>query len=136
MISQSGEKQLWLSGLLQAVKDAMPSFDAAEMTEDETRLRTRLSRASKIKMAKGHRRWRDIHRARAWRDIHRARARTWLLQGNNRYEVAVMAGYEPEAFDRLVGRMRRNGWKPIGIELGIEIDKAQIRDRRELGIGP
>jgi len=105
----------------------MPSFDAAEMTEDETRLRTRLSRASKIKMAKGHRRWRDIHRA---------RARTWLLQGNNRYEVAVMAGYEPEAFDRLVGRMRRNGWKPIGIELGIEIDKAQIRDRRELGIGP
>lgn len=127
MISQSGEKQLWLSVLLQAVKDAMPSFDAAEMTEDETRLRTRLSRASKIKMAKGHRRWRDIHRA---------RARTWLLQGNNRYEVAVMAGYEPEAFDRLVGRMRRNGWKPIGIELGIEIDKAQIRDRRELGIGP
>lgn len=130
MTSQSlviGEKQLWLSVLLQAVKDAMPSFDGAAMTEDETQLRTRLSRASKIKMAKGHRRCRDIHRA---------RARTWLLQGSNRYEIAVMAGYEPEAFDRLVGRMRRNGWKPIGIELGIEIDKAQIRDRRELGIGP
>lgn len=130
MTSQSlviGERQLWLSVLLQAVKDAMPSFDAAAMTEDETRLRTRLSRASKIKMAKGHKRWREIHRA---------RARTWLIQGINRYEVAALAGYEPEAFDRLVSRLRRNGWRPIGIELGIEIDKAGIRDRRELGIGP
>lgn len=121
-----GEKQLWINVLLQAVKDAMPSFDSAA-SEDETRLRTRLSRASKIKLAKGHRRWREIHRA---------RARTWLIQGINRYEVAALAGYEPEAFDRLVSRLRRNGWRPIGIELGIEIDKAGIRDRRELGIGP
>jgi len=129
MTSQSlvvGEKQLWINVLLQAVKDAMPSFDSAA-SEDETRLRTRLSRASKIKLAKGHRRWREIHRA---------RARTWLIQGINRYEVAALAGYEPEAFDRLVSRLRRNGWRPIGIELGIEIDKAGIRDRRELGIGP
>lgn len=129
MISQSlviGEKQLWINVLLQAVKDAMPSFDS-DASEDETRLRTRLSRASKIKLAKGHRRWREIHRA---------RARTWLIQGINRYEVAALAGYEPEAFDRLVSRLRRNGWRPIGIELGIEIDKAGIRDRRELGIGP
>lgn len=129
MISRSlviGEKQLWINVLLQAVKDAMPSFDSAA-SEDETRLRTRLSRASKIKLAKGHRRWREIHRA---------RARTWLIQGINRYEVAALAGYEPEAFDRLVSRLRRNGWRPIGIELGIEIDKAGIRDRRELGIGP
>lgn len=129
MTSQSlviGEKQLWINVLLQAVKDAMPSFDS-DASEDETRLRTRLSRASKIKLAKGHRRWREIHRA---------RARTWLIQGINRYEVAALAGYEPEAFDRLVSRLRRNGWRPIGIELGIEIDKAGIRDRRELGIGP
>lgn len=129
MISRSlviGEKQLWINVLLQAVKDAMPSFDSAA-SEDETRLRTRLSRASKIKLAKGHRRWREIHRA---------RARTWLIQGINRYEVAALSGYEPEAFDRLVSRLRRNGWRPIGIELGIEIDKAGIRDRRELGIGP
>lgn len=129
MTSQSlviGEKQLWINVLLQAVKDAMPSFDS-DASEDETRLRTRLSRASKIKLAKGHRRWREIHRA---------RARTWLTQGINRYEVAALAGYEPEAFDRLVSRLRRNGWRPIGIELGIEIDKAGIRDRRELGIGP
>lgn len=129
MTSQSlviGEKQLWINVLLQAVKDAMPSFDS-DAGEDETRLRTRLSRASKIKLAKGHRRWREIHRA---------RARTWLIQGINRYEVAALAGYEPEAFDRLVSRLRRNGWRPIGIELGIEIDKAGIRDRRELGIGP
>lgn len=129
MTSQSlvvGEKQLWINVLLQAVKDAMPSFDSAA-SENETRLRTRLSRASKIKLAKGHRRWREIHRA---------RARTWLIQGINRYEVAALAGYEPEAFDRLVSRLRRNGWRPIGIELGIEIDKAGIRDRRELGIGP
>lgn len=129
MTSQSlvvGEKELWINVLLQAVKDAMPSFDS-DASENETRLRTRLSRASKIKLAKGHRRWREIHRA---------RARTWLIQGINRYEVAALAGYEPEAFDRLVSRLRRNGWRPIGIELGIEIDKAGIRDRRELGIGP
>lgn len=129
MTSQSlvvGEKELWINVLLQAVKDAMPSFDS-DASENETRLRTRLSRAPKIKLAKGHRRWRGIHRA---------RARTWLIQGINRYEVAALAGYEPEAFDRLVSRLRRNGWRPIGIELGIEIDKAGIRDRRELGIGP
>lgn len=129
MTSQSltiGERQLWLNVLLQAVKDAMPSFDS-DISEDEARLRTRISRASKIKLAKGHRRWREIHRS---------RARTWLIQGINRYDVAALAGYEAEAFDRLVSRLRRNGWRPIGIELGIEIDKAGIRDRRELGIGP
>lgn len=129
MTSQSltvGERQLWLNVLLQAVKDAMSGHDH-DASEEEMRLRIKLSRAGRIKLAKGQKRWREIHRA---------RARIWLEHGINRYDVAHWAGYEPDALDRLVRRMKRNGWKPIGIELGIEIDKAEIRDRRELGIGP
>ena len=59
----------------------------------------------------------------------RQRAREWLLAGRDVVFVAEAAGLEAAHVARLVKRLQRNGWKPIGIELGEGLDKLAVRDR-------
>lgn len=124
----TGERKLWLAVLLRAVEDAtitsaqervqeMIERKAVHSTTKRSRMRVTRGRAAKRRVYKGQ-------------------ARAWLLKGVNRHEIAERAGYDATAFDRLVKRLADNDWQPIGIDLGLRIDKLRVEDRRLAGLVP
>lgn len=115
----TGERRLWLAVLLRAVEDAT-------ITSAQERVQEMIERKAVHSTTKRSRE----------RQVYKGQARAWLLKGVNRHEIAERAGYDATAFDRLVKRLADNDWQPIGIDLGLRIDKLRVEDRRLAGLVP
>ena len=124
---RSPEQNLWMAVLLRLVQDAC-------LTDEQIRLSA--TREWKYNGKRDAHRVRyatrgDLKRAWVAHEHPRRVARQWLQAKRDCIVVAEYAGIDGAHFMRMVSRLRRNGWQPIGIELGEEFDKVMVRDRRE-----
>ena len=43
--------------------------------------------------------------------------------------IADLAGYGADTLDRMVARLRTNDWRPVGVDLGEQMDRLAALDR-------
>jgi hypothetical protein len=113
------EQHLWVAVLLRAVLDA---------TEDDDVVRGRAMVEHNVRRRKGLGcpPFRVLYDAAA---VDRRAARNWLQNGENRGMIADLAGYGADTLDRMVARLRANDWKPVGVDLGEQMDRLAALDR-------
>jgi hypothetical protein len=122
------EQALWLAVLVRAVDDATQTEEsiraaAARQIADDERKRER--RGYKEVYNKASR-----SKALMTADATRSAARAWLTAGKDVVVVADYAGLDGPHVVRMVQRLQRNDWRPIGVELGEALDKLAVRDRQ------
>jgi hypothetical protein len=113
------EQHLWVAVLLRAVLDA---------TEDDDVVRGRAMVEHNVRRRKGLGcpPFRVLYDAAA---VDRRAARNWLQNGENRGMIADLSGYGADTLDRMVARLRANDWKPVGVDLGEQMDRLAALDR-------
>ena len=113
------EQHLWIAVLLRAVLDA---------TEDDDVVRGRAMVEHNVRRRKGLGcpPFRVLYDAAA---ADRRAARNWLQNGENRGMIADLAGYGADTLDRMVARLRTNDWRPVGVDLGEQMDRLAALDR-------
>jgi len=118
------ENDLWMAVLFRAVQDAVQDDHAVLATAERlTKLRERDHGARRNQTpAMAQQILNDAERT-------RRRAREWLVAGRDVVMVAEYAGIDGVYVRRLISRLRRNGWQPVGIDLGEGLDKLAVRDR-------